>query len=131
MAQNPNGDPGVDPAEAPQVLAVDRDRDWTDFLGRALKKADIRLQLVKDVPSAIEALQQDDTSITSVITDGMRGEWPLVAEAAIEAGVTPVVVTRSSFALSGAEEMGVPTFGKQELQNNSLALERMIKIVRP
>ena len=128
MAQNPNGDPGADPTE-PQVLTVDRDTEWNKFLGRALGSAGLRYQTVGRADDAVEVLSGEDTSIKSVITDGLGGKWPQVAEAALQAGIMPILVTKSAFPLTGAAEMGVPTFGKQEIQNNSQELARFIKIV--
>ena len=130
MAQNPNGDPDADSDEA-QVLTVDRDREWNGFLGRALGKAGLVCQTVTDADAATEVLAQEDTEIASVITDGLGGNWQQVAATAIEAGIMPVLVTRSSFPLSGAAEMGVPTFGKQELKKNSQALQRLLNAVAP
>ena len=130
MAQNPNGNHNANLTEV-QILTVDRESEWTSFLGKALGKAGLVCHTVTDADAAIEVLSREDMEITSVITDGLRGKWPQVAEAAIEAGAMPVLVTRSSFPLSGAAEMGVPTYGKQELKNNSLALERMLKVVTP
>ena len=116
---------------APKILTVDREGDWSPFVGKALKKAGLSVETVTNAGKAIEALTQEDTEITSVITEGLSGNWPEVAQAAVEAGIMPVVVTRSSFSLSSAEETGVPVFGKNALEKNEQAMLRLIKVVAP
>lgn len=115
----------------PKILTVDREGEWSSLVGKALKGAGLRVEAVTTMDKAIAAMSQEDTEITTVITEGLNGKWPQLAQAAVEAGIMPVVVTRSSLSLSSAEEMGVPVFVKNDLEKSEQTVLRLVKTVAP
>ena len=134
MTQNRNAAPDAAPEQVERhVLTVSPDKAWNNLVGKALRGAGVDdFEEVANAEDAIDRLTREDAeTITSVITDGLRGNWRRVVEAAQEAGAAPVVMTRSSFPLEGAAEMGIPVFVKQRVESNSIEHERLVRAAVP
>lgn len=132
MTQNPNAAPE---AVEHHLLTVSPDSAWRRVAGKALEGKGVSREIAPNANAAIERLKReergDEKAITSVITDGLRGEWLRVAEAAIEAGAMPVLMTKSASPPKGAAEMGIPVFAKQRVEDSSQERLRLVKAAAP
>jgi len=129
MTQNPNTAP--EPVEH-HILVVSPDSAWSKVVTRALKDTGVSRETAPNADAAIDRFTQEDGEpVTSVVTDGLRGNWRRVVEAAMEVGVTPVMMTKSALSRQSAAEMGIPVFAKQRVASSSLERARFVQAVMP